>query len=129
MPAPALAAVSILRSAYTQRINRADEFIVTRRVFEVNLSLLISLPKSSFRKRRTRARHSAAQVRISSVLRPRAPAGRTDVFRLSVYRRSAPIALARSRRPSRSFDDLIGAGEDRGRHGAAERLGGLEIDD
>jgi len=26
-------------------------------------------------------------------------------------------------------DDLIGAGEDRGRHGQAERLRGLEIDD
>jgi hypothetical protein len=29
----------------------------------------------------------------------------------------------------RLFDDLVGAGEDRGRHGQAERLGGLEIDD
>src|SRR5271165_1702060 len=28
-----------------------------------------------------------------------------------------------------SFDDLVGAGEDRLRHGEAERLGGVEIDD
>src|SRR5882672_5674736 len=28
----------------------------------------------------------------------------------------------------RSFDDLVGAGEDRWRDGEAERLGGLEID-
>src|SRR5271165_3289081 len=28
-----------------------------------------------------------------------------------------------------SFDDLVGAGEDRLRHGQAERLGGLQIDD
>src|SRR5215469_2989958 len=29
---------------------------------------------------------------------------------------------------TRLFDDLIGAGEDRGRHSEAERLGGIEID-
>jgi hypothetical protein len=28
-----------------------------------------------------------------------------------------------------SFDDLVGAGEDRGRHREAERLRGLEVDD
>src|SRR2546426_3309027 len=28
-----------------------------------------------------------------------------------------------------SFDDLVGAGEDRWRHGEAERFSGLEIDD
>ena len=31
------------------------------------------------------------------------------------------------RRPKRSFDDLVGAGEDRGRDGEAESLGGLQI--
>src|SRR6266446_6227307 len=31
--------------------------------------------------------------------------------------------------PPDSFDDLVGAGEDRWRHGEAERLGGVEIDD
>src|ERR1700732_2720391 len=41
------------------------------------------------------------------------------------WRRTAP-----ARGPTRrvSFDDLVGAGEDRLRHGEAERLGGLEID-
>src|SRR6266478_975364 len=32
-------------------------------------------------------------------------------------------------RPAASFDDLVGAGEDRWRHGQAERLGGVEVDD
>src|SRR6516162_1219483 len=31
--------------------------------------------------------------------------------------------------PGASLDDLVGAGEDRGRHRQAQRLGGLEIDD
>jgi hypothetical protein len=30
---------------------------------------------------------------------------------------------------NQSFDNLVGAGEDRLRHGKAERLGGPEIDD
>jgi hypothetical protein len=32
-------------------------------------------------------------------------------------------------RGNRLFDDLVGAGEDRWRHGQPERFGGLEIDD
>jgi putative ABC transport system substrate-binding protein len=39
---------------------------------------------------------------------------------------SIPAALARA---SHSFDHIVGAGEDRLRHGEAERLGGLQIDD
>jgi hypothetical protein len=31
--------------------------------------------------------------------------------------------------PRHSLDDFVGAGEDGGRHGQAERLGGVEIDD
>jgi hypothetical protein len=30
--------------------------------------------------------------------------------------------------PNTSFEDLVGAGEDGGRHGQAERLGGVEVD-
>jgi hypothetical protein len=41
--------------------------------------------------------------------------------------RSVVIAAAVKARLS-SFDDLVGAGENRGRDGQAERLGGLEID-
>ena len=33
------------------------------------------------------------------------------------------------RAPARLLDDLVGAGEDRGRDGQAERRGGFEIDD
>src|SRR6266436_3248205 len=39
------------------------------------------------------------------------------------------IATVRTRRQRASFDDLVGAGEDRWRHGEAEGLGGAEIDD
>src|SRR5438445_455253 len=33
------------------------------------------------------------------------------------------------RLPRRSLDDLVGPSEDRWRHGEAERLGGVEVDD
>src|SRR6266481_6040872 len=38
------------------------------------------------------------------------------------------VVTARARQ-SHSFDDLVGAGEDRWRDGEAKRLGGVEVDD
>src|SRR5947209_5431933 len=43
-------------------------------------------------------------------------------------RKTSPAISELSRRSPTSLYDLVGAGEDRGRHGQAERLGGLEID-
>ena len=59
--------------------------------------------------------------------------GVTDAqhLRLLPWRHLRPrrgAAKPRYERAPVSFDDLVGAGEQRGRHGEAERLGGLEVD-
>ena len=54
-------------------------------------------------------------------------AGRSDTFSA----RSADLTGLKMRRITRaaSFDHLVGASEQRGRHGQVERFGGFEVDD
>src|SRR5215467_14440365 len=58
-------------------------------------------------------------------------------FRLTKLRRTFYVQVEclcfhtgwpQSGHPPVSFDDLVGAGEDRWRHGEAERLGGVQVD-
>jgi hypothetical protein len=78
------------------------------------------------------ARASAAPLperRRSERWSRRARTRKSLVHSAPISRLLQPSNLVSGMGGKRLFDDLVGAGENRGRHGKPERLGGLQIDD